>query len=246
MLKYFSETKNRLFLIFIAWLSIFLVSYFYKETFLFLISQSSTSNQIANNGELSYFIFTNVTELFSVYFKLSTFASSQIFYLFAVYHSFIFTIPATFYKEYLKLRLSFLIFLTSWLFSAVFAHFFLIPFTWAFFLSFQNLMQTSSFKLYFEAKLDEFINFYISCFYLCEYYCQLFAAFLLILSFTKINRNTLKKFRKLHYYCLVFCSTLIAPPDVISQIIISLVSIFFYETLILFFLLKNKINKLTN
>jgi sec-independent protein translocase protein TatC len=131
------------------------------------------------------------------------------------------------------------------LFSAVLSTYFLIPLTWNFFLSFQDLTVTSSFNLHFEAKLNEYLNFHISFYYLCGFYCQFFALLLLLLNYLGINIKVIKKFRKLYYYCFIILSTLISPPEILSQIFISLIVIFIYESILLFFLLKTHL-KLIN
>ena len=78
MTNYFLEIKNRFFLIFIVWLSIILTSYLYKEIILFSIIQRNISKNINHQIDIFYFIFTDVTEILSVYLKLITFLNLQI------------------------------------------------------------------------------------------------------------------------------------------------------------------------
>jgi len=246
MKKYFIELKNRAFFIFFNSIVNLSVIYFYKEIVLFLIVQS-------NNTDLSffYFIFTDVTEILQIYFKMLIFLNFQIFILTLIYHIFLFLSPALFQFEYIYCRIAIKIFYCCWCFITIIAHNFLIPFTWNFFLSFQNLITKNSFTIHFEAKLSEYFVFYTSLYYLFLFYCCYFL--LLFFSLNFISSKTIsgiKKFRKLYYFSFVFFSTLISPPDILSQLVISFMLILIYEILIFSILLKNnynsKFNSVTN
>lgn len=125
MLKYFLEIKNRLILLLITWFSIILISYFYKEILLFLIIHPN----INENSQLFYFIFTNVTEVLSVYLELIMFLSFQIVYIYICFHAFIFFAPAFFHSEYLYFKFSIQIIFFMWLVCAIIATYFFIPLT---------------------------------------------------------------------------------------------------------------------
>ena len=131
MFKYFLELKNRLLLLLFTFLLILLVSYLYKEIILFLVIQPN-SFLINIDSKLLYFIFTNVTEIFSVYIQLIKFLCLQISFLYLIYHCFTFLNLTMFQAEYYYLKF-FLV------------NFILIPNYIEIFLSFQNTI--SSIKL---------------------------------------------------------------------------------------------------
>lgn len=238
MSKYFLEIKNRLILLFITWFSTILVSYFYKEILLFIIIQPNKFTSLSEPLTLFYFIFTDISEILSVYLKLVTFLSFQVFFIYLVYHFFFFFSPAFFKSEYLFCKFGAKVVGLMWIVSVILSNYFLIPLTWNFFLSFQSLTANRSFSLHFEAKLNEYFNFYVSFYYLCGLYCQLFSLLLLYINYIDVNIKIIKKFRKFYYYCFVIFSTLVSPPEIFSQIFISLIAILNYELLLLFFLLK--------
>jgi sec-independent protein translocase protein TatC len=244
MTKYFLEIKNRIFLLITSYFTLILITYFYKETLLFLIVTPSFNTVLITKNNLPsfYFIFTNVTEIFVVYIKIILFISSQITFIFIAYHFFIFLSPAFFEIEYKASRLIIKTLTLTWIISIVLANYFIIPLTWNFFLSFQKLIDEQSFSIYFEAKLSEYSNFCISLYYLCNFYFQAFMLLILILNYINFDKNNIKKLRKLYYFFFVIFSTLISPPDIISQIVISFVLIMFYEILVFLFLLKNSLN----
>lgn len=236
MKKYFFEIKNRFILLCVTLLSISVISYLHKETLLFTVIQPNLSlNECKNNF---YLIFTNVLEVFTVYLKLILFLILQIGFIYLFYHTFTFLSPGFFYLEYLYFKFFIKIALVVWVLSVVLSTFILIPFSWNFFLGFQNLIIAKSLNLHFEAKLNEYFSFYISFYYLCESYCQFIVLFILILNYRSSNVNFIKKFRKLYYYGFIIFSILISSTDVVSQISISLIFILIYECSILFFLFK--------
>lgn len=240
MLKYFLEIKNRFFLLIFTCISTLFVCYLYKETLLFLLVKSNKFFNISSSTKF-YFIFTNVTEIFLVYIQLITFLSFQVFFVFFIHHSFTFLKLAMFRIEsyYLKVFLKFS--LIIWIFSIFLTNFFLVPISWNFFLSFQDIISSKFIKLHFEAKLNEYLTFYILIYYLCVFYCQIFTILFFFLNYARNKTKVIKKFRKLYYYFFVIFSTLISPPDVFSQIFISGVVIFIYELVVFSFLLKNEL-----
>ena len=241
ILNFFLEIKNRFILGLISGFSILCTIYSYKEILLFIIVEPNIHINFEKSLEIFYFIFTDVTEVFLTYLELVIFFSFQMFYMYLIYHFFFYFSSAFFYSEYLYFKsiIKFVFFI--WILLGIFNTYFLVPFTWSFFLSFQNITLSTSFMLYFEIKLKEYLLFYISFYYICEFYFQLFLFYWIILDYTKSNLKIIKKFRKIYYYCFIILSTMITPPDFFSQILISLVFILAYEFLILFFSLKNKL-----
>lgn len=236
--KYLSEARNRLFLVILTWLSCFLVGYFHKETLLFLFVQPQIYQDMSTCPSAFYFIFTDVTEIFTVYIKLTSFISFQLTLLYILHHSFVFFSPAMYYKEYSYLNLVLKIILLVWCLSIIMLTQILIPLTWKFFLSFQYLTSTKSVNLYFEAKLNEYLIFYISLYYLCVFYCQIFTVFFLFLNYINANTQIIRKFRKLYFFFFLIFATLVSPPDIFSQFLISIIVILLYEVLVFMFLLK--------
>lgn len=232
MLKFVLEIKNRFILLILTWTFTFITSYFYKEVLLFSITQ------LHNSSTTFYFIFTSITEIFSVYIKLTVFLSFQVISLYAVYHFFLFFVPATFKFEYRYLSKILQMVIGLWVFVTLFVHFFLVPLTWNFFLSFFSSTSAHSINLHFEARLSEYLSFYIEIYYVCIFSLQIFMILFFFFSYNKINENYIKKFRKLYYYLFILISTILSPPDILSQIVISFFIICAYEILLINILFK--------
>lgn len=238
MLRYLLEIKNRLLLLFLTWFSIILIIYLNKETVLFNVIQKNSLKTNNKQLEIFYFIFTNVTEIFSVYLQLITFLNLQTICIYFIYHFFIFIIPALFKSEYSYLKWIIQVASLNYLISIILANFFLFPMAWWFFLSFQELTINNSFNLHFEAKLIEYLNFYIVFYYTCVFYCQIFTLLFLFFNYIDINKKDIKKFRKLSFFYFFILSIFINSSEIWTQIFIFLIFIVLYECLILIQLIK--------
>lgn len=237
MIKYFTEIKNRFLLILTTYFFNITTIYFYKEIILFLIIQSKNQYESKN---VSYFIFTDVTEIFSVYIKLLFFISSQLLFFYVLYNIFIFLIPAFYKKEYIYFKFIFKLFCFTWFFSSVVSIQLLIPLTWNFFLSFQeSMLSTTLLNIHFEAKLIEYLNFFIYFYFMSTLYLQLNIFSFGLFNYFNVSLTNIKKFRKVYYLSLVFSTTFLCP-EIFSQIFIISIILIAYESLVLFFLLIKK------
>lgn len=241
--KYYLEIKNRFILITVSWIFTITICYLYKESLLFILIDSN--NFLIETPEKPYFIFTNITEVFYVYIELSLFISNQIGLLGFCYHTLMFLSLGLYRFEFIKLKFAFKIFVLSWLVSALLLYKLIIPLSWNFFLSFQqNSNETQPVSLFFEAKLMEYFHYLTGLYYICLINCQFLAMLLILLTNLNEKMAKTKTFRKLFYIIFVIFSTITTPPDIFSQIIVSLLLITIYEVLL--FLKQIKINKVTN
>lgn len=237
--KYYLEIKNRCFLLFITWSFVSVTCYLYKETILF--SLINLSNHYQSVNERPYFIFTDISEIFYVYLQLTFFISNQIVLIMLFYHSLLFLSSGLYKLEYQKLRSAFKIFLLAWLSSLCLLSKFLIPFSWSFFLSFQ---QADSISFFFEAKIVEYFSYFTNLYYICLINCQVLTIITLLLNNLSENLKKVRKFRKLFYLIFVVFSTLTTPPDIMSQVVMSICLVVLYEFIL--FSKYLKIRKVTN
>jgi sec-independent protein translocase protein TatC len=206
MKKYLLEIKNRVILLAVSYCSVFLTSYFYKNTLLFLIIKPANIST-NNNFNFFYLIFTDVTEILYVYFNLIFFVSFQMLTLMSFYHFFLFISPALYKTEFKYSKLVFISISFVGLISFIVAHFAIIPLTWDFFFSFQDLLTNKSFTIHFEAKLVEYFNFHISLYFICWIYFQFFGLLFLFLNYINNNYKNVKKIQEnfLFRLCVFFC-----------------------------------------
>lgn len=239
MIIYLVEIKNRFFFVLILLISVLFMSYIYKEILLFLVIKPFSVKDINANLDIFYFIFTDLTEILSVYLKLISFIAVQLTIFNVSYHCFIFFSPALFKKEYNFVSTLVITCFTIWLFSLIIVNYYIIPLSWQFFFSFQSMISTKFISLHFEPKIKEYLNFCLSIYYNVILYSQLFALlFIINLNYNYNNIKLIKKYRKFYYFIFVVFSTCVSPPDILSQLIISFGLIFVYEFSIIIFIIK--------
>lgn len=146
-------------------------------------------------------------------------------------------IPAFFNTEYLNFKLTFKIIILFYFKSIIFFNYILLPITFNFFLSFKKVTINNSFCLYFEAKIVEYLTFFIVLYYSSFLYFQVFAIVFLLYNYFATPK-LIKKFRKLFYYFFLVLIFFIYSLELFIQITIFLIFILIYELIILFFILK--------
>jgi len=235
MFKYFLEIKNRILLLLLTWGSTIFTSYIYKKSLLFLLIKP---NFYMLNPVPIYFIYTNVTDIFSTYIQLIIFIGNQILMISFFYHILIFLSPGLYDLEYNYLKLIIFAGIFFWCLSIIILNKLLLPLSWQFFISFQESLNDQTIKLYFEAKINEYLNFYISLYYICNFNCQVFTILIFFLEYINANLQIIRQIRKMFYFIFILFATIITPPDMLSQILLSLSIIVIFELLIGVNLLK--------
>ena len=227
-LYYIKEIKNRLILISLTWFSTLLCSYFYKENLLFLCIKPSF--QYFKESSF-YFISTNLTEVFYTYLNLIYFISNNLTCILIVYHLLIFLNLGLTLKEYKKFKFIISTSFILWLFYITYINNYLLMLCWDFFVSFQ-ISNESSLNFFFEAKFNEYFNFYTTFYKVCLFFLILIICILIF--FELYNTKKIKKTRKFFHFFFVLLATMLTPPDIISQLWFSSILILVFEILLVF------------
>ena len=226
---------NRSILIFFSLISIFVTVYSYKTVLVVLT--------VLGNLKLfdisSYFIFTSISELFIIYFKLSYFFTGQFFYLFLFYHSISFLGPGLFKIEYFYLKRLLKYYFFCWLIFLGGFNLFVLPFFSDFFV-FNNYQQNSFYnlKFYFEPEINKYLIFVKNIFNNFWGNLQFFIVIIFIVNFFTKYTSSLKSTRRFLYVVILCFSTITTPPDILSQILMFLILTLVFELSILVNLLK--------
>ena len=228
---FFREIKNRFFLLLITGLSVTIISYLYKEVLLFFIY---------SNSPFSSYISTTITGIFSVYIKLISFINNQVLLIYFFFHLLIFLGPGLYDSEYYYIKIFLYINFCIFFFSILFFNIILFPLSCEFFLSFQHFI-FKPLNFYFEAKIDDYLSFYIVMHYFCYFYFQSFIFLALIFYGLDQELKEIKFFRKLFYFLFSTFSITIIPTDLIGQILFCFSLFFLYEFVIFNFLLTKSL-----
>lgn len=233
--KYLLEIKYRIFFSLVAWSFIMVNCYCFKETLLYIFigfSLKSTDNNLV------YFLTTDVAEVFMAYVRLSYYVANQITAIFIYCQIFVFLSTGLYVFEYAYSKIVLITTVVCWVIYIFMLNNFIFPTTWAFFLKFQEYLSFQNLTFYFEVKLNEYLIFYKSIYYLCNLVYQIIVLFFVLLDLFNANLLIVKKLRKVFYFIFFIFSTLLTPPEVSYQLMISIFIILTYELITVCMVLK--------
>lgn len=103
-------------------------------------------------------------------------------------------------------------------------------------------MANHTVNLFFEAKINEYVKFYVTLYYICNLNCQMFMTLILFILYIKGDLKLIKKFRKMFYLLFIIFATLVTPPDIVTQLMLCVSIILIFEILILTVLFQSCFN----
>ena len=185
--------------------------------------------KISKNYEHFRFIYTKLTEGFMTELKISfissLFFTSPIFF-FQLYKFF----EPGLYKNEKKLIFPYIFFPPMlFLIGIILVYFVVMPITWEFFTSFQNIKPKNGIPIILEAKVSEYIDLIVELFIGFGLAFQLPILLVMLTKLNIINFYQLKKFRRYSVVLNFIAAAILTPPDVISQLVLALPLIILYE-----------------
>jgi len=237
MFKYYiEEVRNRFFIILLTWIITFGTCYYYKQILSYCLIKSGLFFQ---NFKLLSFIYTDLIEIISYYINLSIFITNNIVMIICFYHILDFFYLALRSYEYMIIKYLYFLYLIILFLTILIINHIIIPFTWNFFLSFQ---QFDGYNLSFESKFIEYLKLYKNIYYTILINNIIFGVLYLFMFLNLTTINLFKKFRKLFYLFFAFNATILTPPDVTSQLFFSFCQICWFEFLMFFGIFKKHFN----
>lgn len=233
--KYLLEIKYRVFFSIFTWSFILINSYYFKETLLYIVMKFSLNFE---NSNVFYFLTTNVSEIFLAYLQLSCHVANQITLIFVYCQIFIYLSTGLYVFEYSYLRIILCTTVFCWITCIYVLNNFIFPFSWNFFLKFQEYLSYQKLTFYFEIKLNEYLMFYKSIHYICTLIYQVAVFFFIFLDLFKTNLLIIKKLKKVFYFSFFIFSTFITPPEVLYQLLTSFCVIIIYELSVFYIIFK--------
>ena len=225
------ELKTCLIKVLCSFIIIILISFQFSWKIFDILSQPLTN--LSKDGKKFYFIYTKLTECLATELKISLvlalLCTTPIFF-FQLYQ---FIKPAL-YKNEKKVILQ-CIFISPLLFMTgiILVYFLIIPITWKFFISFNNIQLQNSIPVSLEAKVSEYIDLVIE---LCIGFGLAFQLPMILFILVKLNIVDFYQLKQCRRYVIVLIfiiAAIFTPPDVVSQLILALPLIILYEIFLL-------------
>lgn len=241
--EHFLELRKRIFLSVFFFVISFLVCYFFsEEIYQFLLQPFAEISSEYQNRRL---IYTSPTEAFTTYIKLSFYLALFFSFPFFIIQLYLFLSPALYKNE--KKNILLIFFFTPFLFlcGAIFAFYFIFPLALKFFASFetQSFASSQNFPIQLETKISEYLNFLLNLIFGfgIAFLSPIFLLFLIRIDFLSID--DLRKKRRYWIVIIFIIAAILTPPDVLSQLSLSILMILFFEIVILIGKNFNKKNK---
>ncbi len=217
--EHLEELRDRLVRCFIAVIAGFVVCYIFKEQLFKILTRPLI--RVMKQGETM--IFTGIPEAFFTYLKVSLLAGIMLAAPFIIYQFWMFVAPGL-YKKERRLMVP-IVFVSAFFFvgGALFGYFIVFPFGFKFLLGFtsENIQAMPSMREYlsFSSKLLLAFGFVFELPIVITFLARLG---LVTVPFLKKNRK---------YALLIFFagSALLTPPDIVTQVMLSLPLMVLYE-----------------
>ena len=229
--EHLSELKSRLIKVVFCFIVFTLISFNFSWDVFTILSQPLIK-LTANNTDF-HFIYTKLTEGFMTELKIAFIFS--LFFTFPVffYHLYKFLAPAL-YKHEKSMLIPYLFFSPILFLTGIFIVYFIVmPITWKFFISFQNLTPENGVIIRLEAKISEYIDLIIELFTGFGIAFQLPIILIMLTKLKIITVSQLVKFRRYSVVLIFIIAAILTPPDVLSQITLALPLMLLYEISIL-------------
>ena len=186
------------------------------------------------NPEHRRLIYTGLTEAFVTYLKLAVFAGFFISFPVIASQFYLFLAPGLYKKERRALIPYLVAAPVLFIGGAAFAYYFIFPAAWKFFLSFESAGGVGGLPIQLETRVSDYLSIVMHLMMAFGLSFQLPVVLVLLVKAGVMTIENLKKGRRYAIVMIVTVAAFITPPDIFSQIALSVPLYLLYEMSILF------------
>ncbi len=232
LLEHLSELRRRLLWSLLAFAAAFLFCYaFSGDIYRFLAQPLATI--MRQKGERPHLIYTALYEAFFTYVKVAFFGAMFVSFPIVATQIWKFIAPGLYRSE----KRAFLPFLIAtpvlFVLGAALAYFFVFPFAWRFFLSFETSGGQDGLQIQLQAKVSEYLSLVMKLIMAFGIAFELPVGLSLCARVGLLSSRTLAKYRRYAYVGCFILAAILTPPDVITMTGLAIPLIGLYEVSIL-------------
>ncbi len=235
MIEHLMELKRRLIICMLVFFVATILCYFFAgDIYGFLVRPLA---EALPNPEHRRMIYTGLTEAFVTYLKLAVFAGFIVSFPVIAAQLYMFLAPGLYKKERYALIPYLVAAPTLFLTGAAFAYYVIFPAAWRFFLSFESPAILGALPIQLETKVSDYLNIAMHLIIAFGLSFQLPVVLVLLVKAGILSLESLKRGRRYAIVIIVVIAAFITPPDIFSQIALSVPLYLLYEISI--FLCRN-------
>lgn len=231
LLSHLSELRSRLMWSILVMVAASIIAYFYvEEIYGFLVKPLADA---MGPNDTQRLIYTNLTEAFFTYIKVSFFTGCFVTFPFIALQIWKFVSPGLFESEK-KTLLPFLIGAPILFFcGGALVYYIVLPLAWKFFLSFQSSADQTTLPIMLEAKVGDYLDLVMVLIFAFGLCFQLPIIMGILARAGVITAEMLASKRRYATVIIFIIAAFLTPPDIISQISLAIPMMGLYEISIL-------------
>lgn len=233
LLDHLIELRRRMMWSIAAFIICFAGSYYFAGDIYFFLAEPLAKVLREQGNPDPHLIYTQLYEAFFTRIKVAFFGGAFVGFPVIATQIWLFVAPGLYRSE----KRAFLPFLAAtpilFILGAALAYYFVFPFAWRFFASFQDPTGGGGVPIELLPRVSEYLDLVMKLIFAFGITFQLPVALTLLAKVGIISSKSLKKFRRYAYVGMFVVAAILAPPDVITQTGLALPLIALYEISIL-------------
>lgn len=230
LLDHLLELRKRLMWSIVAFFVAFLVCYYFSsQIYSFLARPLAQVLRASGTQEAPHLIYTQLYEAFFTQIKLAMFGALFVSFPILASQIWLFVAPGLYRSE----KHALLPFLVAtpilFLMGAALAYYFVFPFAWKFFASFQTNSGAGGIGIELLPRVGEYLDLVMRLIIAFGVTFQLPVLLTLLAKVGIITSQGLKRFRRYAYVGMFVIAAILAPPDVVTQCGLALPLLLLYE-----------------
>lgn len=233
LLDHLIELRRRLLWAMATFLIAFFVCYYFSKPIYAFLAQPLATALAAKPGGNRALIYTQLFEAFFTYIRVAFFGAAFLSFPMVATQLWLFVAPGL-YRSEKRAIVPFLVATpVLFLMGAALAYYFVFPFAWKFFISFETSGDEAGIPIQLMPKVGEYLDLVMKLIFAFGIAFQLPVALALLAKVGIVTSRGLKRYRRYAYVGMFVIAAVLAPPDIITQCGLAVPLIALYEISVL-------------